>query len=137
MARKYSRLEKTGAILVLIMALLQAFYAVFSYLDPAAFAGVRGTQLFSAMDADWVKIYGSRTLFIALLLGYLLYAKNHSALMWCALLGTVMPITDGLLAYAAQAPFKVVAKHIATILFLLVTFAVLKAATTERESSQI
>jgi hypothetical protein len=37
-----------------------------------------------------------------------------------------MPITDGILAYEAQAPFKVVAKHIATIFYLLIIFFVLK-----------
>lgn len=120
--------RKTGLALVLIMALIQAFYAIFSYVDPAAFAALRGTELFSPMDSDWVKIYGSRTLFITLLLGYLLYIRNYSVLMWCALLGTVMPITDGFLAYQAQAPFQVVAKHIATIVFLLVTYFVLKVS---------
>ncbi|MEH6587111.1 MAG: DUF4267 domain-containing protein [Halioglobus sp.] len=126
-----SKLKKTGVVLVVFMASLQGFYAIFSYIDPVAFAGVRGTQLFSAMDSDWVRIYGSRTLFITLLLGYLLYVKNYSALMWCALFGTVMPITDGLLAYQAQATFSVVAKHIATIVFLLVTFCVLRSAKKE------
>ena len=120
--------RKTGLALVLIMTLIQAFYAIFSYVDPAAFAALRGTELFSPMDSDWVKIYGSRTLFITLLLGYLLYIRNYSVLMWCALLGTVMPITDGFLAYQAQAPFQVVAKHIATVVFLLVTYFVLKVS---------
>ena len=120
--------RKTGVVLVLIMTLIQAFYAIFSFVDPAAFAVVRGTELFSPVDSDWVKIYGSRTLFITLLLGYLLYIRNYSVLMWCALLGTVMPITDGFLAYQAQAPFQVVAKHIATIVFLLVTYFVLKVS---------
>ena len=80
----------------------------------------------------WVKIYGSRTLFITLVLGYLLYVRNYSVLMWCALFGTVMPITDAFLAYEAQAPFKVVFKHIATMVFLLVTFFVLKAAISKK-----
>lgn len=131
MNKKYM---KVGFLLVLIMTLLQGFYAIFSYLDPAAFAVVRGTELFSPMDSDWVKIYGSRTLFIALLLGYLLYIRNYSVLMWCALFGTVMPITDGFLAYEAQAPFKVVVKHIATIVFLLVTFFVLRVAMREKSN---
>lgn len=120
--------SKVGVVLVLTMALLQGFYAVFSYLDPAGFAVVRGTELFSSMDTDWVRIYGSRTLFIALILGYLLHIRNYSVLMWCALFGTVMPITDGFLAYEALAPFKIVFKHIATVVFLLVTFFVLKVA---------
>ena len=114
------------------MALIQVFYAIFSYIDPSAFAILRGTELFSPMDSDWVKIYGSRTLFIALILGYLLYVRNYSVLMWCALFGAVMPITDGFLAYEAQAPFKVVFKHIATLVFLLVTFVVLKVAISKK-----
>ena len=129
MSKRYSN---AGLMLVLIMAVIQGFYAIFSYVDPAAFAVVRGTELFSPMDSDWVRIYGSRTLFITLLLGYLLYIRNYSALMWCALFGTVMPITDGFLAYEAQASFKVVFKHIATTVFLLVTYCVLKVATTKK-----
>ncbi len=118
--------NKVAVLLVLIMTLIQGFYAIFAYIDPTAFAVLRGTELFSPMDSDWVKIYGSRTLFITLLLSYLLYVRHYSVLMWCALFGTVMPITDGFLAYEAQAPMKVVAKHVATMIFLLVTFFVLK-----------
>ena len=125
MNRKY---KKVGVVLVLIMTLLQGFYAIFSYLDPVGFSVVRGTELFSEMDSDWVIIYGSRTLFITLFLGYLLCIRSYSVLMWCALFGTVMPITDGFLAYEAQAQLKVVAKHIATVVFLLLTFFVLKGA---------
>lgn len=132
MIKEYNRFEIAGTALVLIMALLQGFYAVFAYIDPAAFSGLRGTELFSSMDSDWVRIYGSRTLFITLVLGYLLYSRNYPALMWCALLGTVMPITDGFLAYEALAPSKVIFKHIATIVFLLITFLVLKVAVKTR-----
>lgn len=124
--------NKVAIILVSIMTLIQGFYAIFSYIDPSAFAIVRGTELFSPMDTDWVKIYGSRTLFIALILGYLLYVRNYSVLMWCALFGMVMPITDGFLAYEAQAPFKVVFKHIATLAFLIVTLIVLKVAISKK-----
>jgi hypothetical protein len=54
--------------------------------------------------------------------------------MWCALFGTVMPITDGFLAYEAQAPLKVVFKHISTVVFLLVTFFVLKVAISDQSN---
>jgi len=121
-----TKLEKLAFILVLLMTLLQVFYGMFAYFDPSTFANVRGTELFSAMDDDWITIYGSRTLFITLVLGYLLYSRNYLVLMWCALFGTIMPITDGFLAYEAQAPAKVVIKHLATILYLVVTFFVLK-----------
>jgi len=126
MMNKNTKLEKITFILVLLMVLLQGFYGVFALFDPATFSSLRGTELFSERDADWVKIYGSRTIFITLILGYLLYSRNYLILMWCALFGIVMPITDGILAYEAQAPFKVVLKHIATIVYLLITFFVLK-----------
>jgi hypothetical protein len=126
MTNNNTKLERIGFILVLLMILLQGFYGTFAYLDPATFSSVRGTELFSEMDIDWVKIYGSRTVFITLVLGYLLYSRNYFILMWCSLFGIVMPITDGILAYGAQAPFKVVVKHVATIVYLLITFFVLK-----------
>jgi hypothetical protein len=47
-------------------------------------------------------------------------------LVWAALFGTVMPITDAYLAYEAQAENKVVYKHIATVAYLLITFYLLK-----------
>jgi len=126
MTTKSTTMEKVAFVLVALIVLLQGFYGTFAYIDPAMFSVVRGTELYSEMDADWVAIYGSRTIFITLIFGYLLYTRNYAVLMWGALFATVMPITDGLLAYEAQAPFKVVAKHVATILYLLIIFIVLK-----------
>ena len=126
MKNKSTKLEIVGLVLVALIVLLQGFYGTFAFIDPAKFSAVRGTELFSVMDADWVKIYGSRTIFISLIFDYLLYTRNYIVLMWGALFAVVMPITDGLLAYQAQAPFKVVAKHIVTILYLLIIFFVLK-----------
>ncbi len=126
MSKMKTKLEKIGFVLVSLMVLLQGFYGVFAYIDPTLFSSVRGTELFSSMDADWVAIYGSRTVFITLILGYLLYTRNYTVLMWGALFGTVMPITDGVLAYEARAPFEVVVKHLATIVYLLIVFFVLK-----------
>jgi hypothetical protein len=44
-----------------------------------------------------------------------------------------MPITDGILAYEAQAPLKVVAKHVATILYLLIIFFVFKKVVAQKD----
>lgn len=126
MTNKSTKLEKVGFVLVALIVLLQGFYGTFAYIDPAMFSVVRGTELYSGLDADWVAIYGSRTIFITLIFGYLLYTRNYAVLMWGALFAMVMPITDGILAYEAQAPFKVVAKHVATILYLLIIFFVLR-----------
>jgi hypothetical protein len=129
---KNNKLEKVGFVLIFLMMLLQGFYGVFALIDPETFSSLRGTELFSSKDSDWVKIYGSRTIFITLILGFLLYTRNYVVLMWSALFGFVMPITDGVFAYEAQAPFKVVAKHIATIVYLFIIFFVLRKLVTER-----
>ena len=64
MINKNTKLENAGFILVLLMVSLQGFYGIFAYFEPSTFSNLRGTELFSEMDDDWIKIYGSRTLFI-------------------------------------------------------------------------
>ena len=123
---KSTTLEKTAYVFVFLIGLLQLLYAVYAYFDPAGFSVVRGTALFNTGDADWVQIYASRTLFVALIIAYLLYTKNLAALSMAALLGAVMPLTDAWLACQAQAPDKVVLKHIATLAYLMITFVMLK-----------
>lgn len=118
-------LKTIGITFVLLMALLQAFYGIYSLLEPTAFAITRGTLLAASADSDWVQIYGSRTLFIALIIATLLYYRHYKLLMWAALFGTVMPITDGWLAYQAGAATTVIAKHLATLVYLLATSVIL------------
>jgi hypothetical protein len=106
---------------------LQLAYAFYAFADPAAFSLIRGTELFAAGDSDWVRIYASRTLFIALIVGYLLYSKQVRILAVASLLGIVMPIIDAWLAYQASAGDKVLLKHVVTALFLFVTFVILRS----------
>lgn len=119
MTKRNNLIEKIGIIMVFAMALLQAAYAAYAYIDPQAFAALRGTELFTAADSDWVKIYASRTLFVALIIWLLLATRAYTILVWASLLGTVMPITDAWLAYQAGAENIVVYKHLATIVYLL------------------
>lgn len=124
---RISRWETLGLSLVSIMALLQCGYALLAFLDPIMFATVRGTALFDVSDSDWIYIYASRTLFIALLIAYLAKNKQYPVLMWAAIFGTVMPVIDGLLAYQAGAANGVVYKHMATVVYLLFTSFVLRS----------
>ncbi|GAA3937949.1 DUF4267 domain-containing protein [Litoribacillus peritrichatus] len=126
-------LKKVGFVLVLLMALLQAFYALFAFLDPVSFSNVRGTSLVSLEDTDWVQIYASRTLFVALIVGFLLYLRNYKILSAAALFGVVMPVTDAWLAFQADAPSSVVIKHLITIVYLLCTAWVLYKIVREEE----
>jgi hypothetical protein len=123
---KSRALLTTGYILVSLMVAVQLVYALYAFADPAAFSLTRGTQLVAPGDSDWVRIYASRTLFIALIVGYLLYLKQFKVLVIASLLGTIMPITDAWLAYQALAGDQVIIKHVATMLFLAVTAIVLK-----------
>lgn len=124
--------EKIAIVLVLLMMLLQGFYAFFAFIDPSAFSVIRGTELLDVGDSDWVRIYASRTLFVSLIIGYLLLLRDFVLLKWIALLALVMPITDGLLAYQSHAAFTVVAKHVATVVYLMCTFLVLHIATKKK-----
>lgn len=132
---QYKKLKTTGILLVALMAILQGFYAIYALIDPAAFAVLRGTELLVEGDSDWVKIYASRTLFVALIIGYLLYVQNYKILKWAAIFGLVMPVADAVLAYQALAPMSVVLKHVATAIYLLVVFWVLQSLT--RRSNKV
>jgi len=133
--KRSGALVKTGSILVFLMAALQLVYALYAYVDPAAFSLTRGTELFDVGDRDWVRIYASRTLFVGLIVGYLLYARQFKILAMASLFGIVMPVTDALLAYQASADTAVVLKHVATALFLAVTFTVLRNAVRDAQSA--
>ena len=133
--QKGKLVERIAISLVFVMALLQAVYAVYAYLDPQAFSLLRGTELFASNDGDWVKIYASRTMFVALIIGFLLFIQEYKILAWASLFGTVMPATDAFLAYQAGAESVVVYKHIATIVYLLITFYVLKLVVINEQNS--
>lgn len=117
--------EKIGFYLILIMGIIQLVYAGIAFFDQELFARIRGTHLFNTKDADWVVIYASRTLFIAMLIGLLLIKKHYSLLKWLALLGLVMPITDLVLAYNSKQGFSVICKHVTTSVYLIITYFVL------------
>jgi hypothetical protein len=117
--------RSVGFWMAAVMALVQATYALQAYLDPAAFAAYRGTPITDSNDAIWVHTYGSRTLFVALVVLVLLLRRDLVTLKWAALIGLVMPISDALVAVRAEASLVVVLRHVATGIYLLITFVVL------------
>ncbi len=120
------KIEIMASVMVALMVILQGIYSVYAYLNQSAFSLLRGTELFAVADSDWVVIYASRTMFVALIIGFLLVRKEFRLLMWAALFGTVMPVTDAWLAHQAGAEGVVVYKHVATVIYLLVTSLLLK-----------
>jgi hypothetical protein len=83
-----------------------------------------GAELVQIQDADWVAIYASRTLFIALVLGLLLVTRNYKILGWALLFGMLMPVSDAWLAFQAD---NMIIPHVVTFAYLIVTHCVIRA----------
>jgi hypothetical protein len=62
---------------------------------------------------------------VALVVMLLLVKKDLATLRWVALLGLVMPVSDALDAMRAGLPMAAVLRHVATAIYLLITFALL------------
>ncbi len=110
------------------IALLQGFYAVWAFVDPQAVASYRGGALEGDGGALWVHAYGSRTLFIALIVLLLLRRGDLATLKWVTLFGLVMPISDAWSAMHSVDPDAGIVRHVLTAAYLLLTFAMLEWA---------
>ena len=114
-----------GFWMVAAMALLQGIYAAQAFLSPDTFAASRGTPLADNGDPAWVLTYACRTAFVSLTVVLLLARGAMSTLRWVALVALVMPAGDLLIALEAGAPRSILLRHIGTIAYLGVTFAVI------------
>lgn len=110
------------------VALLQGFYAVWAFLDPHAVAAYRGSSIEGPGEALWVHAYASRTLFIVFVVVLLLRRGDVATLKWVALLGLIMPASDAWSAIRSEAPAADVIRHVATAIYLFITFATLARA---------
>lgn len=114
-----------GIWMVVAIALLQGFYAVWAFVDPQAVASYRGGSLEGDSAVLWVHAYGSRTLFIALVVLLLLRQGDLATLKWVTLFGLVMPISDAWSAMHSANPEAGIMRHVLTAAYLLLTFAML------------
>lgn len=120
--------RSTGIWMAVGIALLQGFYAVWAFIDPQAVASYRGGPLAGDSAVLWVHAYGSRTLFIALVVLLLLRRGNLATLKWVTLLGLVMPVSDAWSAMHSADPEAGIVRHVLTAAYLLLTFAMLQWA---------
>jgi Domain of unknown function (DUF4267) len=110
------------------IALLQGFYAMWAFVAPQAVASYRGGSLDGDSALLWVHAYGSRTLFIALVVLLLLRRGDLATLKWVTLFGLVMPISDAWSAMHSANPEPGIVRHVLTAAYLLLTFAMLARA---------
>jgi hypothetical protein len=120
--------RSVGIWMAVGIALLQGFYAVWAFVDPQAVASYRGGPLAGDSAALWVHAYGSRTLFIALVVLWLLRRGDLATLKWVTLLGLVMPLSDAWSAVHSGDPGAGIVRHVLTAAYLLLTFAMLEWA---------
>jgi len=107
------------------IAVLQGFYAAWAFVDPQAAASYRGGSLEGDSATLWVHAYGSRTLFIALVVLLLLRRGDLATLKWVTLFGLIMPISDAWSAMQSADPEAGIVRHVLTAAYLLLTFAML------------
>jgi Domain of unknown function (DUF4267) len=117
--------RSVGIWMAVGIALLQGFYALWAFVDPQAVASYRGGSLEGDSAALWVYAYGSRTLFIALVVLLLLRYGDLETLKWVTLFGLVMPISDAWSAMYSNDPEAGIVRHILTAAYLFLTFTVL------------
>jgi hypothetical protein len=115
-------INRVGFTMTFMMALLPAVYAMYVYLAPHTFALVRVAELVNSSAADWVNSYALRTLFVALIIGLLLFLQTYKILIWKSLFSIVIAITDAWFAFKTRSKNIVIYKYLATIIYFPTTF---------------
>jgi hypothetical protein len=112
--------SKPGVWIAVAGGLLMAINAVRSLSKPVPFATYLGLPLAHEGDADMVRVYGLRALFIGLAVSALLIMRDVPALAALMLTAVVMPVGDAVLTAKANAPRATVIRHVVIASVLLV-----------------
>ncbi|MEI8145244.1 MAG: DUF4267 domain-containing protein [Alphaproteobacteria bacterium] len=112
--------------LAAVIGAFQAVNAVRAFADPSGFAAFYGTPIIDPRDIAFIYVYALRTSFIAILVAFFLIRQQVEALKWMALAALVMPIGDALLVTLAHGSPLTIARHVATAIYLGVTFLVFR-----------
>lgn len=115
-----------GFWLAAVMGALQAVNAVRAFADPGGFAAYMGLPLADATDASFVYVYGLRTAFIAVLIGFFLIRGGMEALSLMAMAAILMPVGDAILTWRAGAEPATIARHALIAVYVLVAFVFLR-----------
>jgi hypothetical protein len=106
----------------LAIATLMYVNAVRTVVDPVGFAVYMGLPVKAPESIPWVRVYGLRALFIALLVTYLLLRADPESLKWVALFGVPLALGDAWLVRNGGG--RTASRHLAiAALLLLAAFA--------------
>lgn len=79
------------------LAALMYVNAIRTVLDPVGFARYMGIPVEAPESLPWVRVYGLRALFIALVVTYLLARPDPETLKWVAIFGVPLALGDAFL----------------------------------------
>ena len=103
----------------LAVAALMYVNAIRTVIDPVSFATYMGLPVKAPESIPWVRVYGLRALFIALLVTYLLLRADPESLKWAALFGVPLALGDAWLVRNGGG--RTVSRHLAIAALLLLT----------------
>lgn len=107
--------------LTLIIIAMMAFNAWQAWTNPASFAQRFGVEGAADADHQFILVYASRALFLAVIAAILLAWREFAALGLFALAAVIMPVADAFQVSAASAPTTIIARHVAIAAYLLLT----------------
>jgi hypothetical protein len=110
-------------IFLVVYILVNAARAFFT---PAAFAEYFGLPLSDSNATAFVFVYGIRALFLGVFGAALLLRRSYPALALFVLVATIMPLGDAILVALAGAAPTVILRHCIVIVFLGVTWYLLR-----------
>jgi hypothetical protein len=120
--------SKPGVWIAALGGLLMAVNALRSLTAPVPFATYLGLPLADNGDADMVRVYGLRALFIGLAVAALLAMRDIPALAALMFSAVVMPVGDAVLTARAKAPKATIIRHVVIAILLLVAGILLVAS---------
>lgn len=113
--------RSAGVWMSILIAALMALNTWRAYSDPAGFAAYFGIEGAADASSAFVYVYASRALFLALVTATLIATQQFRALAYFALVAIVMPVADAIQVAQADGSMGIVARHIATAVYLSFT----------------
>jgi uncharacterized membrane protein len=113
--------RSAGMLMVLAAIALLVANAARAFVDPFGFAAFFGLPLDNSAEAGFVVVYAIRALFVGALALTLALLHEVRALAWFSAIAVIMPIGDAILLEQTNPSAAVLARHVVTAIFLLLT----------------
>ena len=128
--------KSIGFWMAVLIVGLMALNTGRAFLAPVEFAQYLGLPLSDPPNVGFVYVYGLRAFFLGLFALVLILRRDFIALQWYALTAVVMAIGDAYLVTRSGGPLAIVARHLATGLYLVITALMLRRMTRQASTTE-